>query len=99
MVPMLAWIAHSAPSHLKATYFAVMASFTNLSLALSQLLTKYLNQIYTVTREVKDPVSGVVTLPANYTELGDLLVTVTVIGLVVPLAAIAVVRALRLRSV
>jgi hypothetical protein len=31
---MLAWIAHSAPSHLKATFFAVMASFTNLSLAL-----------------------------------------------------------------
>ena len=99
MVPMLAWIAHSAPSHLKATYFAVMASFTNLSLALSQLLTKYLNQVYTVTREVKDPVSGLVTLPANYSELGHLLIAVTLIGLVVPLGAIAVVRALRLRSV
>jgi len=99
MVPMLAWIAHSAPSHLKATYFAVMASFTNLSLALSQLLTKYLNQVYTVTQEVKEPVSGLVTLPANYSELGHLLIAVTLIGLVVPLGAIAVVRALRLRSV
>lgn len=98
MVPMLAWIAHSAPSHLKATFFAVMASFTNLSLALSQLGTKYLNQLYTVTREVKDPVSGLVSTPANYGELGHLLIAVTLIGLVIPLGAVAVVRWLRLRS-
>ena len=98
MVPMLAWIAHSAPSHLKATFFAVMASFTNLSLALSQLLTKYLNEIYTVTREVRDPVRGTITVPADYSELGHLLIAATVLGLVVPFTAIAVVRALRLRS-
>ncbi len=30
--PMLAWIANSAPAHLKATFFAVIASFTNLAL-------------------------------------------------------------------
>ena len=35
MIPMLAWIANSAPERLKATYFAVMASFTNLALSLS----------------------------------------------------------------
>ena len=98
MVPMLAWIAHSAPSHLKATFFAVMASFTNLSMALGQLLTKYLNEIYTVTREVRDPTSGAVTVPADYGELGHLLIAVTLIGLVVPLSAIAIVRWLRLRS-
>jgi len=34
MIPMLAWIANSAPANLKATYFAVMASFTNLALSL-----------------------------------------------------------------
>ena len=99
MVPMLAWIAHSAPSHLKATFFAVMASFTNLSLALSQLVTKYLNQIYTVTREVKDPTSGQITVPADYGELGQLLIAVTLLGLAVPFAAIGVVRWLKLRSV
>lgn len=99
MVPMLVWIAHSAPSHLKATFFAVMSSFTNLSLALSQLLTKYLNEIYTVTREVKDPVSGKITVPADYSELGQLLIAVTIIGLVIPMGAIVVVRWLRLRSV
>jgi hypothetical protein len=55
MVPMLAWIANSAPANLKATYFAVMASFTNLALSASQLGTKYLNQIFEVSREVRDP--------------------------------------------
>ena len=54
MIPMLAWIANSAPANLKATYFAVMASFTNLALSASQLGTKYLNQIFVVTREVRD---------------------------------------------
>ena len=45
MIPILAWIAQSAPSHLKATFFAVLASFTNLALSASNLGTKYLNQI------------------------------------------------------
>ena len=58
MIPMLAWIANCAPERLKATYFAVMASFTNLALSLSQLLTKYVNQIFVVTREVRDPVTA-----------------------------------------
>ena len=55
MIPMLAWIANSAPRELKATFFAVMASFTNLALSLAQLGTKYLNEIFTVTRQVKIP--------------------------------------------
>ena len=45
-------------ANLKATYFAVMASFTNLALSLSQLGTKYLNQIFIVTREVRDPATA-----------------------------------------
>ncbi|MCX7961009.1 MAG: hypothetical protein N2653_05470 [Burkholderiales bacterium] len=98
MVPMLAWIANSAPSNLKATYFAVMASFTNLALSASQLGTKYLNRIFTVTREVKDPATGAVKVPADYSELGLLFITVTAIGLVAPLAAIAIARAARMKS-
>ncbi len=98
MVPMLAWIANSAPPHLKATYFAVMASFTNLALSAAQLGTKYLNEIYIVSRAVKDAATGAITTPANYGELGALLVTVTVLGLVLPLAAIALTRLLGLRS-
>jgi len=98
MIPMLAWIANSAPANLKATFFAVMASFTNLALSLSQLGTKYLNQIFTVTREVKDPVSKVINVPENYSDLGMLLITVTIIGLVIPLATIFILRMTSLRS-
>jgi hypothetical protein len=98
MVPMLAWIANSAPASLKATYFAVMASFTNLALSLSQLGTKYLNQAFLVTREVKDPLTGAITLPADYSELGALLVTTTTLGLLLPFAAILLARALGWRS-
>ena len=98
MIPMLAWIANSAPDRLKATYFAVMASFTNLALSLGQLGTKYLNQVYTVTREVKDAATGAVQVPPDYGELGMLLITVVLVGLLVPMLAIAVVRALRLGS-
>ncbi len=98
MIPMLAWIANSAPSHLKATFFAVMASFTNLALSLSQLGTKYMNQIFAVTREVKDPDSGAVTVPADYSELGWLMITVTALTFLLPMAAIALVKMTRLRS-
>ena len=98
MIPMLAWIARSAPASLKATFFAVMASFTNLALSLSQLGTKYLNQIYTVTREVKDAATGEVSIPADYSELGMLLLTVTLIGLALPMAAIVLVKMTRLKS-
>ena len=98
MVPMLAWIANSAPPHLKATFFAVMASFTNLALSASQLGTKYLNQLYAIAREVKDAATGAVTTPADYGELGALLVTVTLIGLALPLAAILLTRLAGLRS-
>ena len=99
MVPMLAWIAHSAPTHLKATFFAVMASFTNLSLALSQLLTKYINHWFVITREIRDPVSGLQTLPADYESLGLLLITVTVLGFLIPFSALYVVRSFQWKSV
>lgn len=97
MIPMLAWIAHSAPANLKATFFAVMASFTNLALSLSQLGTKYLNQIYVVTREVRDPITKVLEVPADYSELGDLIFMSILIGLVLPFAAILLVRMTRMK--
>jgi len=98
MIPMLAWIANSAPAKLKATFFAVMASFTNLALSASTLGTKYVNQFYTVTREVSDRDTGAVTVPADYSELGWLMITVAVLTLLLPLAAIGLVKLTRLRS-
>lgn len=97
MIPMLAWIANSAPAHLKATYFAVMASFTNLALSASSLGTKYLNQIYIVSREVRDK-TGAVTVPADYSQLGELLIMQLILAIGLPFAAIGLIRMLRLRS-
>jgi MFS family permease len=98
MIPMLAWIARSAPANLKATYFAVMASFTNLALSLAQLGTKYLNSIFVVTREVKDAATGAVQVPADYSQLGTLLIVQTLLGLALPFAAILLARVFRLRT-
>jgi len=98
MVPMLAWIANSAPANLKATYFAVMASFTNLALSASQLGTRYLNQIFEVNREVRDPLTNALMTPADYSQLGTLFMVSIVLGLVLPFAAIGLTRTLKLRS-
>ena len=98
MIPMLAWIARSAPENLKATYFAVMASFTNLALSLSQLGTKYLNQIFTVTREVKNPLTGIVEVAANYSSLGSILATSILIGFTLPFLAIIFVKLTRFKT-
>ena len=95
MIPILAWIAQSAPSHLKATFFAVLASFTNLALSASNLGTKYLNQIFVVTREVKSK-SGEITTQADYSELGILLITVLLLTLILPILATILIRKLKL---
>ncbi|MEM9497311.1 MAG: hypothetical protein AAGA28_05270 [Pseudomonadota bacterium] len=97
MIPMLAWIAKNAPRDLKATFFAVMASFTNLALSASTLGTKYLNQFFLVTREVRDPATGAIETYADYSQLGVLLITVTTL-LAVPLLVIAFVQRSRFRS-
>ncbi len=79
MVPMLAWIAREAPENQKATYFAVMAAFTNLALSGAQLGTRYLNMLFVVER-------------GRYEDLGGLMITATVIGLVVPVATVFLVN-------
>jgi hypothetical protein len=98
MIPMLAWIANTAPVNLKATFFAIMASFTNLALSLSQLGTKYLNDFYVVAREVRDQASGVLQTPADYSQLGSLLIVQLLLGLALPFAAIMFARVTRFKS-
>jgi hypothetical protein len=51
-----------------------------------------------VTREVRDPVTREIVVAADYSQLGELLVVATLLALVVPLAAIALVRASQMRS-
>ena len=75
MIPLLTLTAYYAPTGHRATWFALMASLMNLALVAGQLQTKYLNEMFAVGR-------------GDYGELGVLLITVTVIGLVVPLTAI-----------
>jgi len=96
LIPMLALIANSAPQHLKATFFAVMTSFMNLALSMSQLITKYGYEIFTVSREVKK--DNIVTVAADYSELGSFLILVTLIGLAIPLITILIVKLLRVKS-
>ncbi len=80
MVPMLAWIAREAPARQKATYFAVMAAFTNLALSAAQLGTSYVNKLFLIER-------------GDYSQLGGLLITVAVLGLVLPIATVLIVNA------
>ena len=98
MIPMLVWIANSAPANLKATFFAIMASFTNLALSLSQLGTKYLNDIFVVTREVRNQASGAIQTQADYSQLGSLLIMQLVLGLALPFTAILFAKLTRFKS-
>jgi hypothetical protein len=98
MIPLLAWIAKNAPSNMKATFFAVFASFTNLALSASALLTKYLNEIFVVTREIKNKVTLEIISTADYSELGLLLVTVAVISLILPVGAIIFIQRSRFQT-
>lgn len=79
MIPMLAWIAREAPLDQKATYFAVMAAFTNLALSASSLGTNYLNELFIVAR-------------GQYGELGNLMITATIIGLIIPVATVLIIN-------
>lgn len=80
MIPMLAWIAREAPNDQKATYFAVMAAFTNLALSASSLGTNYLNEVFVVQR-------------GQYAELGPLMIAAIMIGLVIPIVTVIMVNA------
>ena len=74
MVPMLVLIAKSAPPGAEATMFAIMASLMNLALSASQLFTQYLNELFQVNQH-------------DYSNVGRLMVTVGLVGLL-PLLAL-----------
>ena len=75
MIPLLTLTAIYAPKGHRATWFALMASLMNLALVAGQLLTKYLNMIFTVSR-------------GYYEALPSLTWSALILGLVIPLAAI-----------
>ncbi|MBI4357489.1 MAG: hypothetical protein HY559_06400 [Gammaproteobacteria bacterium] len=87
MIPLLALIAIHAPKGNAATWFALMASFMNLALSAGTLMSKYLNQIWIVTREVRKG-TGEIMIRADYSELGELMIVVSLLTLLLPLVAI-----------
>ena len=85
-VLMLTLVAIYAPEGKKGTWFALMASLMNIALSAGGLLSKYLNQIFVITREVIQ--DGKVISHANYSQLGDLLWVVIGVGFIVPIITI-----------
>ena len=75
MIPLLTLCAIYAPKGHRATWFALMASLMNLALVAGALQTKYLNEIFVVSR-------------GSYENLPALMMWVVAIGFVMPLAAI-----------
>ncbi len=86
MIPLLTLIAIYAPEGKRATWFALMASLMNLALTAGGLLTKYLNEIFVVSRQIVQ--NGHVVVPQNYSQLGILMIIVTVLNITVPVVTI-----------
>jgi len=76
MIPMLTLIALHAPPGRRATWFALMASLMNLALQAGAILSRGLNAVFVVHR-------------GDYAALPELVIAATVLGLALPLAAIA----------
>jgi hypothetical protein len=75
MIPLLTLCAIYAPKGRRATWFALMASLMNLALVAGALQTKYLNEVFVVSR-------------GFYENLPYIMIWAIAIGFVVPLAAI-----------
>jgi MFS family permease len=75
MIPLLTLCAIYAPAGRRATWFALMASLMNLALVAGALQTKYLNEIFVVSR-------------GAYENLPYIMIWAIAIGFIVPLAAI-----------
>ncbi|SMN11869.1 Folate carrier, cyanobacterial type [uncultured Candidatus Thioglobus sp.] len=85
-VLMLTLVAIYAPEGRKGTWFALMASLMNIALSAGGLLTKYLNKLFVVSREVVT--DGIVTTAQDYSQLGDLLWIAIIAGFVIPIVVI-----------
>jgi len=86
MIPLLTLIAIYAPEGKRATWFALMASLMNLALTFRGILTKYLNEIFPVFREVVE--HGKVIVPMDYSHLGMLMIVVIVLNVTLPVITI-----------
>ena len=83
MVMLLALTAIYAPEGKRGTWFALMSSLMNLALTAGGLISKYLNQMFVVTRDMPN-----LEITQDYSQLGHLLIVVISIGFFAPLLAI-----------
>lgn len=79
MIPLGILIARTAPESGRAMYMAVTASFMNMALLGGDLITRYLNTVYVVSR-------------TDFSQLGTLLILTTGIGLGLSLIGLGVLR-------
>jgi len=86
MIPLLTLIAIYAPEGKRATWFALMASLMNLALTAGGIFTKYLNEIFEVSRKVVE--NGKVIIPQDYSNLGILMIIVTILNTTIPIVTI-----------
>ena len=86
MIPLLTLIAIYAPEGKRATWFALMASLMNLALTAGNIFTKYLNQIFVVSREVVQ--NGNIISHQDYSQLGILMIIVIVLNITIPVVTI-----------
>merc|ERR1711991_846001 len=99
MIPLLGWIAKNAPIKYKATFFAVFASFTNLALSARELFTKYLNKIFIIKREIVDDKKKSILESADYNSLDELLITLIIITIFVPILITLIIQKTKYKSV
>ena len=86
MIPLLTLIAIYAPEGKRATWFALMASLMNLALTTGGIFTKYLNEIFPVSRKIVE--NGNIITPMDYSNLGILMIIVTILNVIIPLVTI-----------
>jgi len=86
MIPLLTLIAIYAPEGKRATWFALMASLMNLALTTGGIFTKYLNEIFPVSRKIVE--NGNIITPMDYSNLGILMIIVTILNVTIPLVTI-----------
>ncbi len=86
MIPLLTLIAIYAPEGKRATWFALMASLMNLALTAGGVFTKYLNEIFVVSREVVQ--NGNILSYQDYSQLGILMIVVIILNITIPIITI-----------
>lgn len=79
MIPLGILIALNAPKEGRAMYMSLTASFMNMALVGSDLITKYLNQVYEVTR-------------TDFSQLGKLMLAAFAIGNILSIIGLLILR-------